>query len=423
MSMPATGHGLLLLTCLLLCFPALTERPSRRTSSLSYIQTRHADISTFTTTTLAYKLHDHILELSDSKNSTKYSPTPPFRKSADCSRYTIARIHVSNYLHAPQTRLATVEDLFPVRSAAVEHFRAASQAAQLVYLQRTALPEKVTQVADTQHAAASAVAVVSGCVYAVGDKLSKMAAEATAVISSAVAQYSDTEPVEAAVRCMEAKLPVPQLDNPLSAHHSNKGRLLDETAQAAGDWNTGFQVKHKLCPSAASLGYTGRAYMQRSKTHTCMTCKVDSTAAVNSHMHVSLISDIPLNCQPHCMTIPTQDNPDEICCCNLPSNACGLTIASLQQMHTHDAQTHQCPYKLIHGEVCLGHLSQHLVNHTIVYILYMSLPTHCPQTWLCHLSLLHNLLKISHVQETSCYTFCIVLCSCYLQPATQFCQS
>ena len=48
-----------------------------------------------------------------------------------------------------------------------------------------------------------------------------------------------------------------------------------------------------------------------------MICKVDSVAAVNSHMHVSLTCDIFPGCQPHCMTISTQDNPVQLCCCNL----------------------------------------------------------------------------------------------------------
>ena len=72
--------------------------------------------------------------------------------------------------------------------------------------------------------------MISDCVYAVGDKLVKMAAAATAVISYAISQYSNTDALEAAEKCMEAKLPVPQLDSSLSAHHSNKSRLSDEAA-------------------------------------------------------------------------------------------------------------------------------------------------------------------------------------------------
>lgn len=129
-SMPATGHGLLLLTCLLLSFPALTERPSRRTSSLIYIHTRHADISTFTDTRPIYKLHCHIPEPLDSKTLIIHPPSSLLHSPTCFHRYFTPHTVISKYLSVPHTQLASVADLFRNRSVAVDHFGAPSHAVQ-----------------------------------------------------------------------------------------------------------------------------------------------------------------------------------------------------------------------------------------------------------------------------------------------------
>ena len=77
----------LLFTCFVLLVPALTERPSRRTSSLSPSNTKYIDISQFAADRLTDKPHHHIPDSLHSKKNTRYCPTGTYFAALACTMY------------------------------------------------------------------------------------------------------------------------------------------------------------------------------------------------------------------------------------------------------------------------------------------------------------------------------------------------
>ena len=93
-----TGRSIVLLTCFVLLVPALTERPSRRTSSLSPTSPKLIDISRFEVDTLTDKLYNHVPDTLDSRKITR-------------SRLAQASVAQSNYTEHTQTRADDVAGL------------------------------------------------------------------------------------------------------------------------------------------------------------------------------------------------------------------------------------------------------------------------------------------------------------------------
>ena len=132
MSKLATRRSLLLLACLVLCFPVLTERPSRRTSSLSSKYEQHDQTSIFAYTRPTDNRLAETPDDLDSKKLIQNFTTPLSRAATNTQRYLFTDLNTLRILPLRQVPLTLVAT--PFRSAPIKDFEPLTDIQQLIPL-------------------------------------------------------------------------------------------------------------------------------------------------------------------------------------------------------------------------------------------------------------------------------------------------